>query len=44
VIRFDHIGVAAYAPRTSAHTLATFPGASEPVADGAEDDMFRPTS
>jgi catechol 2,3-dioxygenase-like lactoylglutathione lyase family enzyme len=37
----DHIGIAARDAYASAKRLADLLGAPEPVADGADDDMFR---
>lgn len=41
MIAFDHLGIAAYDARASALWLAEILGSSEPVADGADGDMFR---
>jgi len=41
VIEIDHLGITARDARASARALAGILGAGEPVADGADDDMYR---
>jgi catechol 2,3-dioxygenase-like lactoylglutathione lyase family enzyme len=41
MIRFDHIGIPARNALASARSLADILGAGEPIADGADGDMFR---
>ena len=41
MIRFDHVGIAARDPRTSAVALAESLGTAAPTPDGADGDMFR---
>jgi catechol 2,3-dioxygenase-like lactoylglutathione lyase family enzyme len=41
MIEIDHMGIAARDARASARALAELLGAPEPVADGADGDMYR---